>query len=72
MIKIYYRSSKLPQERPMTNVHTIKRAMEPKPVEDGINFNQDPTQHHHRQTSEYKSLENDLIMRENEMQFSRY
>ena len=56
----------------MTNVHTIKRAMEPKPVEDGINFNKEPPQHHHRQTSEYKSLENDLIMRENEMQFSRY
>jgi hypothetical protein len=45
--------------------------MEPKPVEDGISFNRDPPPHHHR-PSEYKSLENDLIMRENEMQFSRY
>ena len=45
--------------------------MDPITVADGTNINKDVSQHQIKPV-QYPVLENDLIMRENEMQFSRY
>ena len=68
---LIFRSSKLTQDPTVSNVHSLKRMAEPKVLQDGNTVVTEILPYHVK-PNEYQSLENDLVMRENEMQFSRY
>ena len=66
-LNTYFRSSKQIQEKTISTEYPSKLSSEPQGV--GANLVKDAAQYSNR-PSEYKLLENDLIMRENELQFS--